>query len=126
MSTQDFDRWLHKAFLNLETARSKKSGGAYSECGLQSRIAVESFLKALYTAKCGDDAETCSIEDLMKGLNLPSDIASNVKKASDKTPDHRDVKSGDLEDFAFAEDKLKAAESVAEWVCQELDWFKNK
>ena len=87
---------------------------------------MENFLKALYSARCGDDAETCSIEDIMNGLQLPSDIAGNVNKTSKSSPNHNDLKSGDLEDFTFAESKLRAAESVAEWVCKELDWLKNE
>ena len=119
---REVERLLRQADRDLENARKNISIEAYEVSAFLAQQAVEKYLKGVWVLLKSEPApHTHSLTELGEGIGVPPDLRRHL---ADLTPDYTVSRYPDaanaapyeLYDQDTAQEKVRAAERVIEWL----------
>lgn len=118
--------WIKQAKHDLEMAEKSISIQGFDVCAFLSQQAVEKYLKALYLKTKNElPPKTHLLDVLGEKLNLPKEIMDDLYELtedyfSSRYPDILDQVPYEAYDKELAEEKLKTAKIVVNWIIKKL------
>src|SRR5262245_43895677 len=119
---REVDRLLRQAERDLDNARKNIAIEAYEVSAFLAEQAVEKYLKGLWVLVKSEPApHTHSLTELGDGIGVPADMRRHLADlAPDYTvsryPDAANAVPYELYDQETAQEKVRAAEQVIEWL----------